>query len=121
MRTEFSYLIMSIVLGASGQLILKLASVSLKTVNLQFSALPHTILKVFTNGWILSGLLLFATSMLIWLKVISTMELSRAYPSVSLSYVIVFIFSILIFKEAITPLKIIGLLSICFGVYLMHQ
>ncbi len=121
MRIELLLLLGSIFFGASGQLILKHATGALKPINLEFSALPHTIFKVFTNGWVLAGLSCFAVSMIIWLKVLSTMELSRAYPSVSLSYILIFTMSVILFKEDVTLFKIIGLCSICMGVFFIHR
>lgn len=121
LRVEFLFLLGSIFFGASGQLILKYATASLKPINLELTALPHTILKIFTNGWVIAGLLCFAVSMIIWIKVISTMELSRAYPSVSLSYLLVFAFSILLYNEDVTIYKVLGMAVICFGVFLIHR
>ncbi|MHB8918435.1 MAG: EamA family transporter [Desulfocucumaceae bacterium] len=121
MRVEYLFLLGSIFFGASGQLILKYATASLKPINLELTALPHTILKIFTNGWVIAGLLCFAVSMIIWIKVISTMELSRAYPSVSLSYLLVFAFSILLYNEDVTIYKVLGMAVICFGVFLIHR
>lgn len=121
MRIEFFLLLGSVFLGASGQILLKYATGTLKPINLEFSALPYTIFKVFTNGWIIAGLSCFAVSMMIWLKVLSTMELSRAYPSVSLSYILIFTMSVILFKEDVTLFKIIGLCSICMGVFFIHR
>jgi multidrug transporter EmrE-like cation transporter len=59
--------------------------------------------------------------MVLWIRVISNMELSRAYPSVGLSYCLVFISSVVIFKETVNLNKIVGLISILFGVYFLHR
>jgi multidrug transporter EmrE-like cation transporter len=117
----YLFLAFSILLGASGQLLLKFSVINMGTINLSWGTLLPTVTKIFTNGWILLGLLLFGTSMVFWIKVISTMELSRAYPSVSLSYVLIFAFSIILFKEEVTSWKVLGLLSILMGVFLLHR
>ena len=70
---------------------------------------------------IITGILFFVSSMILWIKVISTMELSKAYPSVSLSYVVVFVLSIFLFSETVSPDKIIGLILVSAGVYCLHM
>ena len=90
-------------------------------VNLKWSALPFTLLTIFRNPWTITGLCFFVTSMVLWIKVISTMELSKAYPSISLSYIIVFVFSVLLFKETVTLTKVMGILLVSIGVFFLHQ
>lgn len=121
MGSNFVILLISILLGACGQLLLKFSVINMGGINLGWENLIPSLWSIFSNGWIILGVFCFASSMVLWLKVISNMELSRAYPSVSLSYVIVFVLSIVLFNEGITIAKIGGLISILLGVFLMQQ
>lgn len=121
MRADLILMLSSIFIGACGQIILKMAASSLQNIDLSLGNLPQTLFRIITNGWIPLGLVFFLTSMILWLKVISHMELSRAYPSVSLSYFVVFLFSVLFLKESLDTYKMLGLISICFGVFLIHR
>lgn len=47
---------------------------------------------------------------------LSRLELSVAYPVMSLSFVFVLVFSVLLFSESLTPGKAIGIALICAGV-----
>jgi len=47
---------------------------------------------------------------------LSRLELSVAYPVMSLSFVFVLIFSVVLFSESLTPGKAIGVALICAGV-----
>lgn len=47
---------------------------------------------------------------------LSRLELSVAYPFMSLSFVIVLVFSAALFSESMTPGKVIGVALICAGV-----
>jgi multidrug transporter EmrE-like cation transporter len=47
---------------------------------------------------------------------LSRLDLSVAYPVMSLSFVFVLLFSVLLFSEALTPGKAIGVVLICAGV-----
>lgn len=121
MRPDVFVMLCSITLGAFGQLLLKVAVDRMGGVDLSLQHLLTTVGKLVTNGWLITGVMMFVISMLLWLKVISSSELSRAYPSVSLSYLIVFLFSIILFKESITVNKVVGIFSILFGVFMMHR
>ncbi|MBC2425350.1 SMR family transporter, partial [Clostridium beijerinckii] len=63
----------------------------------------------------------YGLSFLLWIKVLSKVELSYAYPMVSLGYVLVMLFSYFIFKENITPLRILGIAFIILGVILVAR
>lgn len=118
---EIVFLLLSIVLSAVGQLLLKLGVMNVGDMDFKAGHLLSTLVNTFTNVWVLLGVVCFVTSMVLWLKVISTMELSRAYPSVSLSYVIVFIFSVIWFHEGVSVGKVAGLASIMLGIFLLQR
>ncbi len=120
MNSNLLYLFVSIVLGASGQVLLKFAVNRMGQINLAWPQTLNTIIHIFTNPWIITGILCFVSSMILWIKVISSMELSKAYPSVSLSYIIVFVFSVFLFNESVSSGKIVGLLLVSLGVYFLH-
>ena len=67
------------------------------------------------------GLIFFGTSFLLWIKVLTKNELSYAYPMVSLGYVIVTIASFIIFNETLSLNKILGIVIIIFGVFLINK
>lgn len=114
---HFMFLALSIVLGASGQVLLKMGVNRIGSINLAWPQTLVTLMDVFTNVWILSGILCFVSSMILWLKVISSMELSTAYPTVSVSYIIVFILSVFLFNETVSIEKVMGLVFVAVGVY----
>lgn len=120
MNGNLIFLVLSIVLGACGQVLLKLGVNHLGPINLSWPDLLNTALDIFTNWWIIFGIICFVSSMFLWIKVISEMELSRAYPSVSVSYVLVFIFSVLLFNESVSTSKVFGLILVSAGVYFLN-
>ena len=120
MRADYIWLFMSIFLGACGQVMLKLGVNQLGQINLNRAEIFHTIISIFTNIWVVCGTVFFVTSMILWIKAISNMELSKAYPSVSLSYLIVFLFSVFIFHESVSLDKVVGLVLVTAGVYFLN-
>ena len=73
------------------------------------------------DPWVLSGWLGALLAGLLWMAAMTRLELSFAYPFVSLSFVLVFIFSALLFHETITMLKVLGMLLIITGIIVVGR
>jgi len=119
-RADYICLFISIFIGACGQVMLKLGVNQLGQVNLNRAEIFHTIISIFTNMWVACGTVFFVSSMILWIKAISNMELSKAYPTASLSYLIVFLFSVFLFHESVSLDKVGGLVLVTAGVYLLN-
>ncbi|KPJ61501.1 MAG: hypothetical protein AMJ46_01450 [Latescibacteria bacterium DG_63] len=77
--------------------------------------------KLLTSGYVWLGAVVTMSSGLLWMDVLSRKELSFVYPLISLTYVISLIASALIFKESISLLRWLGVVVICFGVYMVSR
>lgn len=77
-----------------------------------FSAIP----KIVLNLWVWSSLLCYGISAIVWMVVLSRVEVSFSYPFVALGFVIVTIAGYFLFQEQITLPRIIGMLLICVGI-----
>lgn len=66
-----------------------------------------------------TGFLLYFLSAILYIYSLKKIDLSIAYPTVSLSYVAILFISFLIFGEAITLFKILGCSMIILGVFLL--
>jgi len=77
--------------------------------------------KLLLNPWIVLALAAAFGAALSWMAAMTRLELSHAYPFVSLSFVLVLIFSALLFNEPVTAPKIVGLLLICAGIIVGSQ
>lgn len=77
--------------------------------------------RAFSNPWVIGGILLYGFGSVLWLKVLTKAELSYAYPIGSLGFILIAIFGWIIFKEDITPLRLIGILLICIGVFFVAK
>lgn len=67
------------------------------------------------NPWIISNLMAAFMAFLCWMGAMTKFELSYAYPFTSLSFVLVFVISVMLFRESVTPPKVIGLAFIIVG------
>jgi len=115
-----SLALVSIALGAVGQVILKLGADKLGNLSFAGRALVSDLLRIIKTPEIIFGMLFFGFSSLLWIKVLTRMDLSRAYPLVSISYIIVAVLSYLILREQFTVQKIIGIAVIITGVIVLN-
>jgi undecaprenyl phosphate-alpha-L-ara4N flippase subunit ArnE len=102
----------SIGLAAIGQIILKIGMS--KNGELTFALLP--MIKAFTNVYVLSGLVFYGVSLIIWLVVLSKENLSFVYPMVAFSYVVTTILARFFLHEEVPGLRWFGLTLIIFGI-----
>lgn len=114
-------IITSVVMGAVGQVILKVGANKLTDFTLEFSSLFNSLLSIIKVPEILIGLVLFGTSFLLWIKVLTANELSYAYPMVSLGYIIVVLSSFFLFNETFTINKVLGIMMIILGVFFINR
>jgi multidrug transporter EmrE-like cation transporter len=78
-------------------------------------------LKIATNLPIISGLFTYVLSVGLWLLVLSRVQVSIAYPMVSLGYVLNAIIAYHLFAEPITTMRMLGIFIIITGVFLVAR
>ena len=113
--------LVSVCLGSIGQVLLKVGVGRIGGVRFDQGSLFKTLLRIAMEPAIIGGVVLFATSMVMWLGVISTMELSSAHPVLGLSYVLIALLSRVFLGEAITPNRLAGIALILAGVTLVTK
>ncbi|KPL19220.1 MAG: hypothetical protein AMJ92_04215 [candidate division Zixibacteria bacterium SM23_81] len=77
--------------------------------------------KVLCSPLIWLGLIITGSAALVWFDLLSKLELSFVYPMVSLSYVFALFAAWLIFKEDVSLIRLIGVLFVCLGVFLISR
>ena len=77
--------------------------------------------KAFTNAYVLSAMFFTLATALAWILAVSKAELSYIYPFMAMSYVLVALFSLLIFKEDVNALRWVGTIMILVGVLLVAR
>jgi len=86
-----------------------------------FPEIVRFFLKAFSNPYVLGALGAVFIGGLAWIAAVSKSDLSRSYPVLALSYVLVVLLSILVFKEEVTPLRWIGVILVGLGVFLVAR
>ena len=110
---HITLLISSIILAVFAQLLFKSFSLTKSEGN--------DILFYLINYKLIIGFSLYLISACLYIFSLKKIDLSIAYPSISISYIFIIILSHFIFGEPITYYKILGSILITLGVYLMWQ
>ena len=111
----------SVTAMSAGQLLLKKGLFSVGSYPQNFSELIPFFLKTYSNGYVIVAVFLTILTALVWILTVSRVQLSFVYPFMALSYVLVALFSLLIFKEDVTTLRWLGISVICLGVFLVSR
>lgn len=109
----FALLLLAILIGVAGQLSLKFGMT--RRPEFRFA----DIVKVWRNWPIVAGFGCYGVSTILYLQVLAKLELSLAYPTVSLGYVLVIIMSRWLFNEVVSPKRWMAVAIICAGVFLV--
>lgn len=79
------------------------------------------LLRLFLSPYILAGLTVYAFASALWIYILNKGELSFVYPIQSTAYIFALIIGTTLFKEQLTPSKIIGVLVIFLGVIIITR
>ena len=111
----------SVILGVMGQLSMKHGMSGVKLTAESPFALLGGLFHAVLNIYVIGGLLFYAMSAMVWLVILSRIELSFAYPLISTGYIAVVFLSWLLFHEHVTPIRVVGTVVICLGVFLITR
>jgi multidrug transporter EmrE-like cation transporter len=112
-------IIVSVLLNSAAQLAIKKGMSSVGRVSLTLRGVVDAAQVMATTWWLWAGMLCFVLSVLLWMFVLSRVDVSFAYPFNSIGYVLVTLFGYLLFGEPIGALKALGIGVICIGVVLV--
>ena len=109
----YALLIVAILFGVVGQLSLKYGMSQRPDFRVK------ELLSLVTNLPVVVGFLAYGFSTLLYFKVLESLDLSLAYPTVSLGYVLVVLFSKVFFHEPVSKARWAAVFIICLGVALV--
>lgn len=112
-------ILFTVLTNAIAQIMLKRGMLAIGALDL--SSPVMTAIKVVFQPFVFSGLCIFVISMASHLLVLSKVELSFAYPFLSLAYVVVLAFAWFGLGEQVGLIRIAGVALICAGTVLVAQ
>jgi len=75
--------------------------------------------KLLRTPWIIAGFVCYGLSSILWLEVLSKLDLSLAFPMVSLTYVFALLIGRYFFQETIGWDRMVGVGFILFGIFFL--
>ena len=78
-------------------------------------------MALITNVWLWAGMVCYALSIGLWLAVLAKVEVSAAYPMLSIGYVIAAVIGLTFLGEAVSAGRWAGIAMICAGVFVVAR
>lgn len=105
---DFVYIFLTVLLTVYGQLVLKWRMSMKGQLPNAFSEKIKFMFYAYLDPWVLSGFAVAFLASVTWAMAMTKFQLSQAYPFMSLSYLLVFLMSVILFNETINLQKILG-------------
>ena len=110
-----------VLLNTTAQLLLKAGMSQIGHFEFSAANIIPIGFKVIANLPIVGGLFLYVMSVVVWLLVLSRVQVSFAYPMLSIGYIVNAIAAYYLFGEPLTSMRMLGIFIIIAGVYLVAQ
>jgi len=115
----FLTIIATVSLSAVAQIAFKIGVTALRAA--QPANLTGVALAAMASPYIWAGLIIYASSLVAWLWVLSQVDVSAAYPFVGISFVLTALMGALYLHENVSLLRIMGTLLVIFGCVLIAR
>lgn len=112
-------ILISVLLNCAAQLCIRKGMLIVGEVGM--SGMVQNLGAMISNLWLWGAMVCYAVSILMWMAVLSKVEVSFAYPFLSIGYVVAALVGYYFFDESQTFTRIAGIMVICVGVYLISR
>ncbi|MGF2850802.1 EamA family transporter [Vibrio anguillarum] len=74
-----------------------------------------------SNFYLVLGVIFQVIALLVWIYVLRKVDVSYAYPFISIGFVFVVVMGNVIYNEPVNTTKLLGCLIICLGVFTLSK
>ncbi|MCY0386350.1 SMR family transporter [Robbsia sp. Bb-Pol-6] len=117
----FTLIVTGVLLNACAQLLLKAGTNAVGHFEFSRANLLPIALRLGTQWPIVGGLACYVVSVVVWIMALSRVDVSLAYPMLSLGYVVNAIAAYYLFGEALTMQRLLGIGIVLVGVYVLAR
>lgn len=110
-----------VLLNAGAQLMLKAGTRVIGVIGATETGLVNTLTAVVLQPYIIAGLGCYVLSVGIWIVALSRVDVSIAYPMLSIGYVVNAFAAWWLFGETLTVMRLIGIGIILVGVFILAR
>jgi multidrug transporter EmrE-like cation transporter len=114
-------ILLGVLLNAGAQLLLKAGMNQIGHFDFSIANMVPIGLRVAATPPIVVGLFAYVFSVIVWLLVLSRVQVSYAYPMLSIGYVVNAVAAYYLFGEDLSIIRIMGIVVIIAGVYLISR
>jgi multidrug transporter EmrE-like cation transporter len=118
---SYVYVICTVLLTVYGQIAIKWQVLEAGPFPADPAEKAWFLARLLLNPWVLSALAAGLLASVSWMAAMTRLELSHAYPFMSLAFVLVMLCSAWFFSEPITPLKVAGITLVVLGIVVGSQ
>lgn len=119
-RTVLLLILVNVAMTSLAQIVLKVGMSAPEVVrSLSGAVRPGHLVGVLFHPWVMAGLVLYFGAALIWLIVLSRIEVSLAYPFVGLGFVVTMLLGWSLLGETLSLPRLLGTLMIVGGVVVL--
>lgn len=118
---SFSLVMLGVLLNAAAQLLLKAGTNSVGHFEFSRENILPVGWQLATEPHILGGLTCYVVSVVVWIMALSRVEVSVAYPMLSIGYVVNAVAAWWLFGEAVSITRLVGIGIIIIGVYIVAR
>ena len=119
--SSFSLLMLGVLLNAVAQLLLKAGTNAIGVFEFSRDNIIPIGLRVAMEPHIVAGLACYVVSVVVWIMALSRVEVSIAYPLLSVGYVVNALAAWYLFGEAVTLTRMVGIGVIIIGVFIVAR
>ncbi|MCU4178386.1 transporter [Bosea sp. BH3] len=121
MTSYIPLILFTVLTNAAAQLMLKRGMTGIGSFDVANDGLIGTVFRVVFNPFVFAGLCTFVISMASHLIVLSKVQISYAYPFLSLAYVVVAAYAYFVFNEDLSLTRVAGIGLIVLGTVFIAQ
>jgi multidrug transporter EmrE-like cation transporter len=118
---DFGLVLLGVLLNAAAQLMLKAGAASVGRIDGSLVALREAAPALLVHPGVLGGLSCYAISVVVWIVALSRVDVSLAYPMLSIGYVVNALLAMWLFGEVISALRWGGIGLIVIGVVMVAR
>lgn len=118
---SFSLILVGVLLNAGAQLLLKAGTNSVGHFAFNRDNIVPVGWQLATEPHIAGGLACYVISVVVWILALSRVDVSIAYPMLSIGYVVNAIAAWYLFGEAVSISRLVGIGIIIIGVYIVAR
>lgn len=118
---SFALILTGVLLNAAAQLLLKAGTNAIGHFEFHLENILPIGMKIAFQPFILGGLSCYVVSVVVWILALSRVQVSMAYPMLSIGYVVNAVIAYYWLGEAVSPMRLAGIGVIIVGVYIVSR